>query len=119
MTHAAPLIRDPRNAIEPTLDPHATGGEQQMVRYFYAWIPAVVLFAAVFVMSIPYLALIVLLGVLLAVVAAVGTLVWATVSALYAFGRSVLGHTVTPASRERGDTGPQVALNPGGVGGAR
>jgi hypothetical protein len=90
-----------------------------MVRYFYAWTPAVVLFAAVFVMSIPYLALIVLLGVLLAVVAAVGALVWATVSALHALARSALGRTVTPALRERGDGSPRVALHPRGVGGAR
>lgn len=88
-----------------------------MVRYFYAWIPLGVLFGTVTLMVIPYLAVIVFLAVLLAVVAALGTLVWKTVSALYALTRSALSRTTPRASRERADTSPRVALNAGGVAG--
>ncbi len=92
-----------------------------MVRYFYAWIPPVVLFGTVIIVTCPYLALIVLMAVLLAVVAALGALVWATVSALYSLVRAALGRTAPHASRERSDASPRVALNPGRVvgGGAR
>ena len=81
-----------------------------MVRYFYAWLPAVVLFGTVTVMTIPYLAVIVLLAVLLAVVTALGALVWATVSALYRLARSAVGRTVPRTSQERADASPRVPL---------
>jgi hypothetical protein len=86
MTLATPLIRDPRNALEPTL--HAPAQEVKSV-----------------------------MAVLLAVVAALGALAWAIVSALYALSRSALGRTIPRPSRERADTSPRVALNAGGVGG--
>ena len=87
-----------------------------MVRYFYGWIPLGLVFGAVVLMTIPYLAVLVLAAVALAVVAALGALVWATVSALYALARSALGDTAAPAPL-RADRGPRVALRPTGVGG--
>ena len=68
-----------------------------MVRYFYLWTPFVVL-GAVGVLLIPYLALIALLLVVLAVVAAFG---WAIVSASLSVSRAV--------SRRRHGAGAQHA----------
>jgi hypothetical protein len=87
-----------------------------MVRYFYAWTPAVVLFGTVVIMAIPYLAVIVLMGVVLAVLGALGVLVWTIASALYALARASLGHAGPRASRDRSDASPRVALNPGVIG---
>jgi hypothetical protein len=88
-----------------------------MVRYFYAWTPAVVLFGTIGILINPYLVVIIVMAVMLAVVAALGALAWAIVSALYALSRSALGRTIPRPSRERADTSPRVALNAGGVGG--
>ena len=87
-----------------------------MVRYFYAWMP-LVLVGTVVILICPWLGLIALLVGLSSVLAALGALTWAIVSALGALARSVLRHTTAPASREPADTGPRVALNAGGVGG--
>ena len=57
-----------------------------MVRYFYAWTPLVVVFGTVILLSSPYLALIVLLLVTLAVVAA---LVWAIAAVPVLLSRAI------------------------------
>ena len=59
-----------------------------MVRHFYLWILPVVLFGIVVVMTIPYLAVVFVAAVVLAVVAALGA-----------------------------DASPRVALHSGGLGG--
>ena len=87
-----------------------------MVRYFYAWMPAVVVVGTVVILTSPYLTLIVLMLVLLAGLATLEALAWAIVAALYALGRAALGRSVPRRSRERSDVRQPVALNPGGVG---
>lgn len=82
-----------------------------MVRYFYAWMPAVVVVGTVVILTCPYLALIALMAVLLAAVAALGALALAGVSALYALGRSVPRRW-----RERLGASERIVLHPGGVG---
>jgi hypothetical protein len=57
-----------------------------MVRYFYAWIPVVIV-GTVVILACPWLGLIALMVGLLAVVAAFGALARAIVAALYALGR--------------------------------
>jgi hypothetical protein len=86
-----------------------------MVRYFYAWTPAVAVFGTVIIMSIPYLAVIVLMVALLSVLAALAALARAIVSALYPLARSVPDRKIPRTSQERSDTRPQVALSPGDV----
>jgi hypothetical protein len=61
-----------------------------MVRYFYAWMPLVIVGTAV-ILTLPWLSLIALMVGLLAVVATLGALARAIVVALYALGRSVAG----------------------------
>lgn len=88
-----------------------------MVRYFYSWIPLGVVVGAAVILTIPYLALVVLLAVAVAVAVAVAALIWATVSALYTLARSTLSHAAPTASSDRADRSPRVALHAGGVGG--
>jgi hypothetical protein len=88
-----------------------------MVRYFYAWTPVAVVFATAIVLTIPYLALIVFMVVVLAVLVAVATLTWVIVSNLYARARSVLGRPAPTVSQARGAASARTALNPGGVAG--
>lgn len=57
-----------------------------MVRYFYAWTPLVIVFGTVVFLSVPYLALIALLAVLLGAAAA---LAWAIVSVPVMFSRAI------------------------------
>jgi hypothetical protein len=57
-----------------------------MVRYFYAWTPLVVVFGAVILLTIPFLALIALMIVSLVAVAA---LAWAIVSVPRMFSRAI------------------------------
>jgi hypothetical protein len=84
-----------------------------MVRYFYAWIPLVLLVGTVVVLTIPYLAVIVLLAVLIAAAAAVGSLAWAFVAGLYALGRSAIGPSNARDERERTGARQPVALKAG------
>jgi hypothetical protein len=56
-----------------------------MVRYFYGWLPLVFI-AAIFILCAPWLGVIALLVLLLAVVALLGAIVWAAVVGLYARG---------------------------------
>jgi hypothetical protein len=92
-----------------------------MVRYFYAWMPAVVVVATAVILICPYLAVIVLIVVLLAAIAALGALAWAIVAALYRLGRAALGRSVPHRSEQRSDTSQRIAPNPGGlsIGGTR
>jgi hypothetical protein len=90
-----------------------------MVRYFYAWMP-VVLVGTVVILICPWLALIALLVMVSAAVAALGALAWAFVSALSALGRSALSRSVPVQSLARSDARQPVVLNPGvGRGGTR
>jgi hypothetical protein len=66
-----------------------------MVRYFYTGIPLVIVGTAV-ILTGPWLGLIALMVLLLAAVAALGALAWATIAALYALGRSALGRSLPP-----------------------
>jgi hypothetical protein len=61
-----------------------------MVRYFFAWAPLVIVVATAVVLTIPYLAVIVFLFVVLAVLAA---LAWALVVLPYRLVRTI-GHSV-------------------------
>jgi hypothetical protein len=88
-----------------------------MVRYFYVWIPASSISGRSSSVTIPYLAVLVLVAVLLAVVAALSAFVWVAVSALYPVSRPALNHTTAGTSREVADTSPRVALHSGGLGG--
>ena len=85
-----------------------------MVRYFYAWTPAVVV-ATVVVLSIPYLALIVLMVVLVAAAAGLAALAWLIVATLFGVGRSALGRPVRRRRQERSSAPQPIALRPGGV----
>jgi hypothetical protein len=87
-----------------------------MARYFYAWTPAVVVVATTVILTIPYLALIVFVLVLLAAFAALGALAWAIIVVSLGLCRSAFGRAVARRSRERSDTGQRVALNPGDAG---
>ena len=58
-----------------------------MVRYFYAWIPVVIV-GAVCILSLPWLGLIALMVVLAGAVA----LAWAIVSVPYRAGRAITSH---------------------------
>jgi hypothetical protein len=68
-----------------------------MVRYFYAWTPLVIVVGTTVVLTIPYLALIALMIVALAVPAG---LVWAIVSVFQMLGRAIgrRGHEQSEAS---------------------
>ena len=57
-----------------------------MVRYFYAWMPIVVVLGTVVLLSSPYLALIALLLVALAAMAAIA---WSVVAVPYMLARAV------------------------------
>ena len=59
-----------------------------MVRYFYAWTPVVVV-GAVFLMSLPWLALIALVMAVLAALAGLAALAWVIVEAPIAVGRAL------------------------------
>jgi len=74
--------------------------------HFYAWIP-VVLVGTLVILALPWLAVIALLVLVLAVAAGLGFLAWSFVAALNALGHSALGrsHAQTTASR-------QVAVDP-------
>jgi len=87
-----------------------------MVRYFYAWMPVVVVFGTAVILICPYLAVIVLAAVVLGLLGALAALVWTTAWHLYAFAHSALGHPAPPAARQRADTGPRVALTHGRLG---
>jgi hypothetical protein len=68
-----------------------------MVRYFYSWIPVVIVGTAV-ILICPYLALIALGVLLLAAVAAVGALASAVVAAVHGLGRSAPGRSLPSRS---------------------
>jgi hypothetical protein len=76
-----------------------------MVRYFYAWMPAVVLVGSVVVACCAYLAVILLMAVLLAVVAFLVALAWATVRAVHGLGRAAFSrvsfHTLCESGLRR------------------
>ena len=59
-----------------------------MVRYFFAWTPLVIVVGTAVLLSVPYLALIALMSVALALLAA---LVGAAVSVTYMLGRGIRG----------------------------
>jgi hypothetical protein len=86
-----------------------------MVRYFYAWIPIVIV-GTVAILSAPWLGLFALVVLLLAALAAVGALAWATVAALHALGGFALGCLVAGRARGRRDAREPLVLNPRGVG---
>lgn len=73
-----------------------------MVRYWFAWMPAVLVFGTLVILTSPYLALIVLLGILLGTIVAVVALVRATALALYRLPRRLLRAHVG----SRGETAP-------------
>jgi len=77
---------------------------------FYAWIPAV-LVVAVVILALPWLAVIALLVLVLAVAAGLGFLAWSFVAALKALGHSVLGRSHGHSTVSRG-----VVLDSPGVG---
>ena len=60
-----------------------------MVRYFYVWTPVVVVFGTAILLTIPYLALIALVVVLLAVLA---TVAWAIAAVPYRLARAIGRH---------------------------
>jgi len=76
---------------------------------FYAWIPAV-LVGAVVILALPWLAVIALLVLVLAVAAGLGFLVWSCVAALNALGHFALGR-----SHRQNTVSRQVALDPPGI----
>jgi hypothetical protein len=59
-----------------------------MVRYFYAWTPAVIVVSAV-LLALPWLGLIALMVFALAALAALAALVWAVVAVPLALSRAV------------------------------
>lgn len=76
-----------------------------MVRYWFAWMPAALVFATIVVLVSPYLALLALLGLVLAVFAAVVVLAQAAASAVAGLARRLEGGRrsrvgVTAASTE-------------------
>ena len=68
--------------------------------YFYAWIPFV-LVGVIVILALPWLAVIALMAVLLAMVAALGSLAWAGVGAVTALGHSSQHVQAVEISRER------------------
>jgi hypothetical protein len=71
----------------PTPSPDSPGGSIRS--YPYVWAPVLLVFGLVTVVAVPYLALVVLLGVLVAGLVVVGKLAWFGVSAMLGLGRSV------------------------------
>jgi hypothetical protein len=59
-----------------------------MVRYFYAWTPLVIV-AAVFLLSMPWLGLIALMIVTIAALVALAALAWAVVFVPYTLSRAI------------------------------
>jgi hypothetical protein len=59
-----------------------------MVRYFYAWTPLVIV-AAVFVLSMPWLALITLIALVIVSLVVLAALAWAIVSVPHILGRTI------------------------------
>ena len=80
-----------------------------MVRYFYVWIPYVLL-TTIFILACPWLGVIALLVLLFAVVATLGAIAWSIVTGLSALGRSVSGRLSRPSHSTS-----QVALAPARV----
>jgi len=72
--------------------------------YFYAWIPFV-LVGVVVILALPWLAVIALMAVLLAMVAALGSLAWAGVGAVTGLGHSSRHVQAVEISRERVEAG--------------
>lgn len=70
-----------------------------MVSYFYAWTPLVIV-AAVFVLSMPWLGLVALMIVALVALVALGALAWAVVFVPYMLSRAIRqrGHIRSGAS---------------------
>ena len=62
-----------------------------MTSYWFAWMPAALVVGVLTLLAIPYLALVVLVGVLFAAIAGIGWLVWATASAAYRLPRRLAG----------------------------
>ncbi len=62
-----------------------------MVSYWFAWMPAAVVIGGLTLLAIPYLALIVLVGVLFAAMVGIGALLWALASAVYRLPRRLAG----------------------------
>jgi hypothetical protein len=82
-----------------------------MVRYFYAWIPVVVV-TTVSILALPWLGLIALMVALFIAIAALGALAWAIVSGLHALSRFAFGLLL--AARHawmRSDAPQPLALN--------
>ena len=61
-----------------------------MVRYSFVSIPAALAVGIVVILSSPYLALMALIGVLLAAITAITAIVWAAASAIYRRSRRVM-----------------------------
>lgn len=61
-----------------------------MVRYWFSWAPAAIAVGAVILLSSQYLALIALLGILVAAIVGVAALVWAMVSAVVRLPRRLM-----------------------------
>ena len=62
-----------------------------MVSYWFAWLPAAVVVGGLTLLAVPYLALIVVFGVLCAAIVAIGPLLWEAASAVYRLPRRVAG----------------------------
>lgn len=80
--------------------------------YLYEWLPAV-LVGTLLILALPWLAVIALLALLIAVVGGLGLLAMGLVAAGKGLGRTTVGH-----SRHQSEVSQRVALQGGGVGSA-
>jgi hypothetical protein len=61
-----------------------------VARYSFAWLPAAIAVATVVILASPYLALIVLAGILFATIAAIGVVVWEIAVTTYRLPRQLI-----------------------------
>jgi len=80
-----------------------------MVRYFFAWVPLFIVMGTASLLTIPYLALIVLAAVPLVVLAACAWAIYAAVSTVVSMFRHPSAHTARPLAE------PVVHISTGGV----
>jgi hypothetical protein len=81
MTHAPTHVPDPPTAESPALDqPGYLAGTRS---YPYAWAPVVAVFGIVTLFAVPYLAVLLLFGVVLLALWGLAKLAWMGLTALY------------------------------------
>jgi hypothetical protein len=109
MTPSTPLLEGSDVALEPNLDALAPTSRPLLARYFYVWMPVVVVVGTIVVVAIPYLVGLLVLAVLVGAAVAGKALARRLTKAPYALVRSTIGRSVTHRTRERSEGPPPIA----------